>query len=258
MKNLYEDREFFTRNTGLDVYYFIIKSLLMDSNYTQTQNISQCFTLPRYPGTHDKKSMMLNLLGYDQPVKFIEENVIEFSSGISSKKNCIFFKLLKDNVQRLFEAGITQKLKSTKYTNDPNYIKLLNVHEQAKNWAPLDLTMLEAGFIIWLVAVGISILVFFGEIIFYRVIRYIKRKTGEKSRQNNVKIVKCKRKCIKSILKMSKKLRLKKPKSKTIKQKSEMMRNMKVRRRNVTKVRKYKKQQVVNIKSNKITKVTPK
>jgi hypothetical protein len=127
----------------------------------------EIFEFPRYPKSHDKKSMIFKLGKSINSFKFLDDNLFTVTSGIVSNKNCIFYKLMRDNVQKLFEAGITQKLKGTKYTNLQFYKDLIKVHDTTKNWIPLDLTMLEAGFIIWLIAVAISILVLLIEVLFY-------------------------------------------------------------------------------------------
>lgn len=131
---------------------------------------------PRYPGTHDNPSMVFDFFRCDYPVKFLRDNVQVFTGGLSSPKNCPMFKFLKENVQRLFESGITQTLKGIKLNSLLDYKEIFQVHENSITIVPLNLTMLEAGFVIWLTSVVISILVFFVEIIYFNLSNLMRKK----------------------------------------------------------------------------------
>jgi hypothetical protein len=128
----------------------------------------------RYPGTHDKP-MMFKIQNFPHPYKFMQDNVKEESYGISSSRNNILFKTFMNYVEKLFESGITQTFKSIKYTNFKEYEDLFEIYEPSIGLAPLNMTMLEAGFVIWLVAVGISLLVFIGEILIFYFSNFIKK-----------------------------------------------------------------------------------
>lgn len=159
------------RSTGIDFYEMIMEAYGRGINACNSE-ITVKGIIPRYPGTHDK-SMLFNFTNCSYPIKFLSDNLFVLTSGISSPKNNPMFKMFRENIQRLHESGITQKLKGIKYSNHESYKKIIRVHEEPAKFVPMNLTMLEAGFIIWLVAVAISIVVFFCEIMFYHISCFI-------------------------------------------------------------------------------------
>lgn len=116
------------------------------------------------------------------------EKYTSYPSGIQSSRLLPFYKLLKDNIQSLFESGIIPKVFRERQILFLK--KLLKIVEVPKaSYFPLNLTMLEAGFVIWLVVVGISIFVFMIEIIHFKFMKkiknYRKKKVKKKSKLNS-------------------------------------------------------------------------
>jgi hypothetical protein len=146
------------------------------------------FPLPRYPGSNRKSISFLikNLENLTNLYKFATDNVLTESIGFSCPANSPTTKMFKNNIQKLFEAGIIpEKLVGVDYTQYENYKEVFQVVDNPKaSYYPLNLTMLHAVFVIWLTAVGVSILVFFYEVIHYNLMVKIKanRKKKEKKK----------------------------------------------------------------------------
>lgn len=130
--------------------------------------------LPRYPGTKDK-SMTFRSYYRRSPVKFLSDDLILISSGVSAPANHPEYILFRDNIQRLFEAGLTNELSGTKYGKSDHFQMMFQIYDKQMNLAPLNLKMLEAGFVIWLVSVGISMLAFLYEMMICGYQRLVKK-----------------------------------------------------------------------------------
>lgn len=189
-KLAYDERGHEARIVGFDFFELMMDGYGKKGVNACNSEITVKGIIPRYPGTHDK-SMLFNFTNCSYPMKFLSDNLFDLTSGFSSPKNNPMFKMFRENIQRLHESGITQKLKGIKYSNHESYKKIIRVHEELAKFVPMNLTMLEAGFIIWLVAVAISIVVFFCEIMFYHIscfIVKIRTKSIEKaSKQTKIK-----------------------------------------------------------------------
>jgi hypothetical protein len=153
------------------------------------KNVNLSLPIPRFQGTHDK-SMTFHVKNRENLYKFPSDNVGKISYGIGSPKYSPVFKLFKDNVEKLFESGILQKLKGIKHNDGSLYNDVFKVVEIPEaRYIPISLTMLESGFIIWLVAVGASIVVFFVEIIHFNVLKFVdkhhKKEDLKKSKINS-------------------------------------------------------------------------
>lgn len=112
---------------------------------------------------------------YGLTYKFTKDNIFQITQGLSLPKNSIFFVLFKTEFQKLFESGIVQKFKFKsffsydEYRYDQKEISIFKIHQEGKEVVPLSLSHLEAGFVIWLVTVLISIFVFLIENIYYQI-----------------------------------------------------------------------------------------
>jgi hypothetical protein len=160
--------------------------------------------MPRPRRDLDKPSHIFQLAPYQQPVKFLQDNILEIEIGFSYPRNCPLSKMYKKNVQYLFESGFLNQIFERHKHGDGKLMKeLLKVIEEKLGYIQLDLTLLEAGFVIWAVSVAISILVFCGEIIYYYSTKKFKKTISKrkiKSKKKPVvkrKIKKIKRKCFK-------------------------------------------------------------
>jgi hypothetical protein len=124
--------------------------------------------VPRLVGSLDKPSQIFRYADYKQPVKFLRDNIYKFHTGLSTPKNSPLSKLLKDNIQRLFESGIFKHvMKKYDYGESKWMMELFKLVEDPPMFVPLNLTMLQAGFVIWLCSVAVSIVVYIGEQIYF-------------------------------------------------------------------------------------------
>jgi hypothetical protein len=91
--------------------------------------------------------------------------------GFFTNINNIFSKVFKDNFQHFFETGISNKFRKDiidKHTLQ-EYYKNFSPYKEKKEPVPLSFTMLQSGFVIWLVAVATATIFFFAEIIHFRI-----------------------------------------------------------------------------------------
>lgn len=216
----------------------IMETVLSNTNNTDIglSFMGSLVPLPRYPGTNDHPNMLFRTQYYDRPVKFLKDNIIIHSSGVSSPRDVPQFKMFKTNLQSLFEAGIIPyKLKAAKFSY---YYELhgsnFKVAEDPPKFMPMNFTLLEAGFVIWLIAVAITILVFFGEIIFFHASKFfdvekLKINTFKAQKQAKMKKLKWSKIVKNHILKTMKKQKSwnSKIKSKKMRKKLDLMKRLK-------------------------------
>jgi hypothetical protein len=110
---------------------------------------------------------------YDHPCKFVQDNLYTFNTGFYLRQNDPIFKILKKVFQRLFEAGVlnySYEMFSSAYQRE--MIEYTGEREEVKSLSLFDL---RAGFIIWLVAVSICILIFIGEILHFQMFKFIEK-----------------------------------------------------------------------------------
>jgi hypothetical protein len=131
----------------------------------------EAFTFIRYPGTN-KKSMIFKNHYIENHLKFSKDNFHSGFIGIAFHKNSVFFQMFKTEIQKLFESGIIQNDELT--FGLKRFNEIFKVHEESKNIVPLSLQMLQGGFVIWLIAVFISIMTFVAEIIFNKILNFRK------------------------------------------------------------------------------------
>lgn len=142
------------------------------------------FIAIRYPGTKSKSLIFKQDYLYDHSFKFTEDNFYVYKLGIAFENNFIHFKLFRDIIQKLHEMGIT-KSQEKKVYNDKQYKTKFDIVEKEIETRILTFDDLRAGFVIWLVAVLASIIVFIFEIVFFKI---------SKKRENAPKIEKSKTK----------------------------------------------------------------
>lgn len=123
---------------------------------------------PRLKSPLNKPSQIFKYAYYEKPVKFLENNIQEFYTGYSIPRNSPLSKMFLKNIQILHESGIFENLyKKYDFGENSQFKKLMKLIEDPPSFVPLNLTMLEAGFVIWLVSVAISIVIFFVEIVYF-------------------------------------------------------------------------------------------
>lgn len=115
-----------------------------------------------------KRKLEYKFKGYDDPVKFIDDSVLTTLYGIAMQKNALVFNQFRDVLQRLFEAGLTQKYPGMTLFVSDDILDDFSVHERSESQVVLTWNHLYAGFYVWLGAVVISIIAFIGEHIVYR------------------------------------------------------------------------------------------
>lgn len=103
---------------------------------------------------------------YKDPIKFTSDNLATYNFAFAMKKNSIFFKNFRDVLQRLFESGILQQVRGLSFftttgRKDTDALaSLFKPYERKKSNVILSMDYLQAGFIIWAMAVGVSVLAF--------------------------------------------------------------------------------------------------
>lgn len=130
---------------------------------------------PRYQGNYDK-SMIFSVKNMSGLYKFSTENVYSLSMGFALTRTNVLFKLFRDNIQRLHETGILPyQLKTVRFSDYGNMKKIFTpVEIPEASYVTLNLDVLKAGFVIWLVTVVISILSFIVENIHFHIMKYLK------------------------------------------------------------------------------------
>jgi hypothetical protein len=172
---------------GVNLYEKVLgSSFELDSQAKKAYKFNgEIMPFTRYPENRDK-SLIFSVRTLSGLYKFSTENVYILSLGFALRKNDFRFKLFRDTFQRLHEAGIIPyKLKDARYSDYGNYKKIIEPVEVPKSYVPLDLRILEAGFIIWLVAVGISIIVFIGEIVHFNIMKCFKKRQKKKTKKKS-------------------------------------------------------------------------
>lgn len=151
-------------------YYSIrdmINGTLLKHPWNNSEYINCNLTIfPRYIGT-DKKSMIFQFINFTNPVKFSKDNIFSFPMSICFRNNDVLFITFKTQIRRLIEAGITSTFEDQTISYEKNYRDMFKVLDKGKDFAPLSLEMLDAGFIIWTVSLLLALLSFICENIFY-------------------------------------------------------------------------------------------
>lgn len=126
---------------------------------------------------------------YTDPVKFTTDNLVTFNLAFVMKRNSVFYKNFRDVLQRLFESGIYQQVRGLSFftktgrRDDDAYVSFFTPYNRKKSNVVLSFNYLQAGFIIWAMAVGVSVLAFIGEIICSKK-ELLKQKITEKIMKN--------------------------------------------------------------------------
>lgn len=121
----------------------------------------------RYPGTKSK-SLIFQSNAFDDYYKFAKDDLFAIKKGISFQPNFTYYKLFGDEIQKLIESGIA-KSHEIKYLNRKQFRGRYKIVPKEIELKVLSMEDLKAGFIIWLVAVLISIIVFIFEKIFFQI-----------------------------------------------------------------------------------------
>lgn len=108
-------------------------------------------------------------LKFEDPVKFSKNNLLTSLNGIVYAGNDVFFGTFRDELKRLFESGIFQKLHRDSLpglhsNNKHNKINAMRDYDR-KSTQVLSWNHLYAGFYLWIGACLISALAFIGEVI---------------------------------------------------------------------------------------------
>jgi hypothetical protein len=166
------------------------------------------------------------------PLKFAKDNLANQKLGFRMFKNEILYPFFKKNFQRLFEAGIF-KVFGKKLTEVQNINDFSPYTGERVTVEPLSMSILQAGFVIWLIAVFICILVFFGEIFHYKLSQKIDTESlMRKFSSTKVEI-------IKFLRRMKRTFRKRKSQTKTMKR--NLAKNCSKLRQNLLRILKFKK-----------------
>lgn len=109
------------------------------------------YLLPRFPGS-DKKSQLYKLSDFPHIFKLSKDNAFTLLCGFTTAKHDVLYRPFKKNLLRLFETGNLDKEKKLFSENEKN----ISISDPQKKLAPLSLSDLQAGFVIWLCAVLIA------------------------------------------------------------------------------------------------------
>lgn len=131
----------------------------------------------------DKRSMTFRLIFREEntnkithrsfPLKQSQNDFWSEEMGYYSIINNIYFKVLRDNLEKFFETGITHKLIKdiVDRTFMEDFLAYYEPYDDKKEVVPLSYSMMEAFFVIWLVAVLIATIVFIFEIIHHKLMK---------------------------------------------------------------------------------------
>lgn len=104
-----------------------------------------------------------------EPFKYSSDDVVKRIRGIMMVKNDIYWKPIRDVVQRLFEAGITNLKDPTTFLQKDFFPKSFNIYDRTNHAnVVLTLNLLSASFYAWLALIAVSLAIFVVEIIYYR------------------------------------------------------------------------------------------
>lgn len=116
----------------------------------------------------------------------LDENLMTLPAGVGISRNHYLTSILEKAVKTAIPAGIPQYLyKKFKYdiiTLDDRAVKVM------KEPYILSLDHLNFGFVIWLIACGVCMCAFFGEVTFFYASNFIKRKIHPQSIQNQTEV----------------------------------------------------------------------
>lgn len=90
--------------------------------------------------------------------------------GLTIEKNSIFYKPFRKAVQRLFEAGITNKFPGKEQYQQHERYLMEHIHETDSHFGVvLTCKLLDACFYAWLGFVLLAILAFLGELLVFKI-----------------------------------------------------------------------------------------
>jgi hypothetical protein len=118
----------------------------------------------------------INDCGVSSPRKITPDfdHVISFSLGLH--KNCILYDLLRDVMEKIIPAGIPQHFwKQEQVIKFKSGLKSGQIVDKRK---VLSLYNLEYGFVMWMVACGISTVVFFVEFLGPKFKKFVRASVG--------------------------------------------------------------------------------
>lgn len=149
----------------------------LDDKYCLKRNFfdgskKNCLPFPR-PLKTESQYLEYMMEGHDHPLKFATDNLASFPLAIRVTRNLFFYKAIRDNLQRLFEAGFMSHHFSF-LTEEDNPLELLKLHEKQKTYSTLVWDQLYPGFYLWLGALIACVVVFILEFIVHQI--YNRRK----------------------------------------------------------------------------------
>lgn len=131
--------------------------------------------LEERPSDPKRQKMEYIINDLEGPVKFTSNNIQTCNLALSTLKQTIFYKNLRDATQRLFEAGIIQRIPGKSiYTlkddaQEKNRIaEQFQIYNRKRVNVVLNWKDLCAGFYVWIGAAFLSIVVFIGENVKFR------------------------------------------------------------------------------------------
>lgn len=112
--------------------------------------------------------------------KFTKDSLSKIHMGVSFEKDFIHFPLFRDEFTKLFESDILKKYGLSDYSKEE--LKEFEIVSQEIERKVLSLEGLKSEFVIWLVTVFFSIIVFICEIMYFHI---SKKRKGKKTRKKS-------------------------------------------------------------------------
>lgn len=105
---------------------------------------------------------------FNDPFKFAADNLFTTQLGFKVSRNVFFYGTVRKTFQRLFEAGLLKDFQPALIKMTMTNMSELEIHEKQQEYSTLTWNQLYPGFYMWLVALIICVVVFFGEILVFK------------------------------------------------------------------------------------------
>lgn len=132
-------------------------------------------SLEERPTNPNRQKLEYIIKDMKDPVKYTSDNIFTCKIGLLMLKQTIFYKNFRDVTQRLFEAGIIQRIPgrsdysmSGQFQDQIEIAESFKVYNRKRFNVVLNWKDLCAGFYLWAGAAVFSILILIGEIIKFR------------------------------------------------------------------------------------------
>lgn len=149
-------------------------------NYTKIEQRNEFESSKKYtlfekrPPETNRKYVEYKREDSDDPVKFAVDNLFTLQEGLEIMRNVFFYRAIRNTLQGLFESGILQhilancKIEYESNKESSEKPSKFHVYERKQEYSTLKLDQLYPGFYIWLGASAVCVIVFFIELLAFR------------------------------------------------------------------------------------------